>query len=559
MTTIIAIFLAALVLALLITPAVARLGVRLGVVDNPGARKVHRQPIPRIGGLAIYLAFWGAFLPLLVPEIENITNILQDIANEPRMIPLAVGGAVVFVLGLCDDKRGLNPWLKLGVQILAAVIAYWGGIRISNLDLPGIGAVDLGYLALPATVFWILLVINAINLIDGLDGLAAGVSFFACMVLLVLGVIGGRFYLASVTAALAGAILGFLRYNFNPAIIFMGDGGSYFLGFMLANISVIGAVKSQAAASMLIPVIALGVPLLDTVWATVRRFILGRKIFQADREHFHHRLLKLGYSHRKAVLVLYAATIGFGTTALVVVNLQDERAGLILGVVGLAAILGIRRLGYMNYVKGNRLLSWVRELSDDAGLSHERRSFLYEQIQISEAADLDELWRRTTHALELLEFDMAALYLNERHVADREVGGRRSEDGGRRSEVRGRRSEVGKGDERLGEDDRGVVSALRSTVCNRPEAADFVWSRKPLGDRQRFHLRIEMALGGEERQDMGVLVLLKNGESGNLAHYTLKRVEHLRRNVISTMGGILDNGNWVKGFTEDHEGNEMNT
>lgn len=546
MTTIIAIFLTALVLALLITPAVARLGVRLGVVDRPGARKVHRRPIPRIGGLAIYLAFWGAFLPLLAPGIHNATNILYQIAHEPLMIPLALGGAVVFALGLWDDKRGLNPWLKLVVQILAAMVVYFCGVRITSFTLPGIGFVHLGPLALPATVFWILLVINAINLIDGLDGLAAGVSFFACMVLVVLGVIGGRYFLAAVTAALAGAILGFLRYNFNPAIIFMGDGGSYFLGFMLACVSIIGSVKSQAAVSMLIPVIALGVPLLDTVWATVRRFILGRRIFQADREHFHHRLLKLGYSHREAVLVLYAATICCGAVALVAVNLQDERAALILGVVGLAAILGIRRLGYMSYLKGDRLLSWIRELSDDAGFSHERRSFLNEQIQISEAADLDDLWRRTAHALEMLEFDMAGLYLNERHVAHE-----RSKVGGRKSEVGDRETAFGKRDHRAadgglkndrcrGDDDRRVVSALRSTVCNRPEAADFVWTRKSISDHQRFHLRIEMALDREGRENMGILVLLKNGESGNLAHYTLKRVEHLRRNVISTLGRILD-------------------
>ncbi len=413
MTTILAIFLAALVLALLITPAVARLGVRLGIVDRPDARKVHRRPIPRIGGVAIFLAFWGALLPLLVPWVHDCSSILHEVVHNPRLIPLALGAVVVFLLGLYDDKRGLNAWLKFGVQAVAAAIAYAGGIQIQSLTLPGIGSFHLGYLALPVTVFWILLVINAINLIDGLDGLAAGVSFFACMVLVVLGVISGNHPVAFLMAGLAGAILGFLRYNFNPAIVFMGDSGSYFLGYMLATVGIFGAVKSQTATALLIPVIALGVPLLDTVWATVRRFILGRRIFQPDREHFHHRLLKLGYSHRKAVLVLYAATIGCGILALLAVNLQDERAGLILAAVAVVAILGIRRLGYLNYVKSERLVSWIRELSDDAGISHERRSFLYQQIQISEAEDLDQLWRRTATTLEMLGFDVAALYLKK--------------------------------------------------------------------------------------------------------------------------------------------------
>ena len=383
-----------------------------------------------------------------MPWVRDRTNILQLVAREPCLICIAVGGALVFALGLLDDKRGIRAWIKFGVQALAAAIVYFGGVQIQSVSLPGLGAFKLGILGLPVTVLWVLLVINAINLIDGLDGLAAGVSFFACMVLVVLGVIGGNYLVATLMAALAGAIFGFLRYNFNPAVVFMGDGGSYFLGFMIATVGILGAIKSQTAAALLIPVIALGVPLLDTIWATIRRFLMGRRIFQADREHFHHRLLKLGYSHRKAVLVLYAATIGCGVLALVAVNLQDERTGLILALIAVMAILGIRRLGYLNYVKSERLVSWIRELSDDAGISHERRSFLYQQIQISEARDLDELWQRTSQAIEALEFDVAALYLqngNGRKTEDGKGGGRRTEvgkDGGQRAEVGGRKQQI---------------------------------------------------------------------------------------------------------------------
>ncbi len=549
MTTILVIFLVALLLALLITRPVARLGVRLGIVDIPSARKVHRQPVPRIGGLTIYLAFWGAFLPLAVPWLRDCSNLLHEIGLEPRLIPMAMGGTMVFVLGLCDDKYGLNAWFKLGVQAVAATIVYWGGIQIQTLGIPGLGTFNLGILALPATVFWILLVINAINLIDGLDGLAGGVCFFVCMVLVVLGVIGQNYIVVLLMAALAGATLGFLRYNFNPAVIFMGDGGSYFLGYMLASVSVLGAIKSQTAAALSIPVIALGVPLLDTIWATIRRFLLGRRIFQPDRDHFHHRLIKLGYSHRKAVLVLYGVTICCGAAALMLVNLRDERAALILGVVALAAILGIRRLGYMKYMKSSRLISWVRELGDDAGLSHERRSFLYEQMQINEATDLNELWRCTVCALEVLEFDMAAMYLNKKR---QDSGCQMQDTGGRREEAEDSGFTFGcalttckdksfrQMEREEGEADRREALALQSSVCNRLEVPDFVWMRSPLNDpRHRFQLRIEMALNSGEVQDLGILVLLKNGGQNGASDYTLKRVEHLRRNMVATLDEIL--------------------
>ncbi|WP_084517318.1 glycosyltransferase family 4 protein [Desulfatiglans anilini] len=536
MTTITVIFLIALTLALVNTPLVAKVGLRLGIVDPPGERKIHRRPVPRIGGAAIFLSFWGSFLPVLSPWVREKTNVLQLIASEPALFAIALGSAIAFGLGLWDDKRGLGPWKKFGVQILAGAIAYFGGVQIQGVSVPGVGTFHLGWVALPVTVFWILLVMNAINLIDGLDGLAAGVSFFACMVLVALSVIGHHLLVAALMAALAGAILGFLRYNFNPAKIFMGDGGSYFLGYMIATSSIIGSIKGQAAVTLLIPVIAMGVPLLDTMWATVRRFLMGKAIFQADREHFHHRLLRLGYSHRKAVLLLYGASIMFGILALALVNLQDERAALILGAIAVVVILGIRRLGYMNYLKGKRLMAWIRELGDAAGLSHERRSFLYEQIQISEASDLEELWRRTAHALGMLEIDLAALYLNGNKNGNKKGGGKKE---GRPFEMR---APQGAGCLMFGPGnmDRRLTAALHASVCSRIDPPDFVWSRTPLSDiRQRYQLRLELALIGEESENLGTLVLLKNGGSGATSHYTLKRVEHLRRNVIGTLENIL--------------------
>ena len=296
MTSIIAIFVFSLIFSLILTPLVRRVSVKYGLVDMPSARKVHSLPIPRTGGAAIYMAFFLSFIPAIFYK----TRILDLLAQDPRLLYLVLGGCVVFGLGFFDDVRKMNTYVKLTVQILAALIVYAGGIRIDFVVLNGVFGWHFGWLSLPITVLWVILVINAMNLIDGLDGLAAGVSFFVCTVLLALCVLDGRYLVAIGFAALAGSTLGFLKYNFNPASIFLGDGGSYFLGYMLATLSMLGSIKSQAALTIIIPIIALGLPLMDTIWSTARRFIFGQRLFMPDRDHFHHRLLRLGYTHRRA-------------------------------------------------------------------------------------------------------------------------------------------------------------------------------------------------------------------------------------------------------------------
>ena len=405
MTTIIAIFSLSLVISLILTPLSAKTAAKCGLVDIPTHRKVHLDPIPHTGGMAIYISFYLAFIPILFFK----TKIADLLLLEPRIICLIIGAGIVFGMGLWDDVRKIKPDLKLGVQIVAALITYLGGIRIEAVALPGMPTWVLGWMSLPLTVFWILLVINAINLTDGLDGLAAGVSFFVCMILLILCVLAERFLAAIVLAGLSGATLGFLRYNFNPAIIFLGNGGSYFLGYLLATLSILGSIKSQAAATILIPVIALGVPLMDTVWSTVRRFILGRKIFQPDKDHIHHRLMQLGYSHQRAVLILYAATIGMGVIALFLIHAKDGQAALFLLIVGMFVIIGIRKLGYLSYFSRDRLVRWVGDISDEMGLSRDRRSFLGLQVEASKSKNLDELWTHITRAAQTLEFDIATL------------------------------------------------------------------------------------------------------------------------------------------------------
>lgn len=414
MTTLLVIFCLALALALALTPVVARLARRARIVDMPSDRSVHIEPMPRAGGVAIYLAFYLTFLPALFYQ----TKILDLLFQEPRLVYLVLGGCVAFGLGLWDDIVRVDARVKLAVQTLAALIVYYGGIRISTVSIPGLyGPQELGWLGLPATVLWVLVVMNAINLTDGLDGLAAGVSFFVAMVLLVLCVLNERFLVAMSLAALAGATLGFLWHNFNPATIFLGDAGSYFLGYMLAALSMLGSIKSQAAVTILIPMIALGVPLMDTFWSALRRFAKGQKIFVPDREHFHHRLLSLGYTHRRAVLTLYGITVCLGVMALMLVNLHDERAALLLLLVGLILIGGIRKLGYLDYLAAHRFTRWVRNVSDELGLRQARRVFLAKQVALLEARSVDEFWERLVSAGAALDLTYLELNLEANGLA----------------------------------------------------------------------------------------------------------------------------------------------
>jgi UDP-N-acetylmuramyl pentapeptide phosphotransferase/UDP-N-acetylglucosamine-1-phosphate transferase/glycosyltransferase involved in cell wall biosynthesis len=414
MTTIVFVFGLAAVLAFLMTPPVGALARRLRIVDQPGERRVHRDVTPRAGGVAVYLAFTLAFLTAVAARGLR----LDALPHDPRIAALLLGGALAFGLGLWDDAWTLRPGLKLAGQMSAALIAYAGGIHILKVSAPPIGTLELGWLSLPATVLWFVLVINALNLIDGLDGLAAGITLFVALTLLIVLDSNTRLIAAFGLAALAGACVGFLRHNFHPASIFLGDSGSYFLGYSLAALSILGSVKSEATVAILIPIIALGVPVMDALWAPVRRFILGQRLFHPDRDHIHHRLLKLGYTHRRAVLTLYAITLLMGLVALSLVHARSDRAALILVLVGVGAFIGIRRLGYLAFIHKRRLVGWLSTVGDELGLRRSRRSFLECQVAISQAAGVGELWEAIRAAGRFLDLDYCALSVNGRNGDD---------------------------------------------------------------------------------------------------------------------------------------------
>lgn len=331
-------FLIALFVALIATPAVIVLADKTGAMDAPDARKVHKGPMPRIGGLAIYCGFMAAIMAML-----NFADLTQEIAN--GVIGLLLGGTLIVIIGLIDDYKNLPAKVKLLGQILAACVVVYFDVRIDVITDPFGDYLYLEYLAVPATVFWIVGLTNTVNLIDGLDGLAAGVSTIASLTIMLVALQEDVMIVALFTAALAGAALGFLRYNFNPAKIFMGDTGSMFLGFILAGISVIGAVKCTATIALIVPILALGLPIMDTTFAIIRRYRGGVPIFKPDKGHLHHRLLDLGFSQRQAVLLMYVISALLGLSAVALNEVSGGMSIVIVVCVLLVVFLGARKLG----------------------------------------------------------------------------------------------------------------------------------------------------------------------------------------------------------------------
>ncbi|MBO4780274.1 MAG: undecaprenyl/decaprenyl-phosphate alpha-N-acetylglucosaminyl 1-phosphate transferase [Selenomonadaceae bacterium] len=329
----------ALIVSLLLMPAVILLANKTGAMDAPNARKVHKKPIPRIGGLGIYAGFMAAIIFVAV-KFGIDSGQIKD------AVGLLLSGSLIVALGLADDYKNLPAKVKLLGQICAAAVLVFGfDVRIDFVTDPFGGYIYLEWFAIPATIFWLVGLTNTVNLIDGLDGLAAGVAAIASFTILLIALEQNFVLVAIITAALAGAAVGFLKYNFHPAEIFMGDTGSMFLGFMLAGISVTGAVKSVATIALIVPIFALGLPILDTTFAIVRRLRGGVPIFKPDKGHLHHRLLSVGFTQRQAVLLMYVISALFGLSAIALTAVSYQIAVLILLLVVAAIIYGVRKLG----------------------------------------------------------------------------------------------------------------------------------------------------------------------------------------------------------------------
>ncbi len=331
------VFLVAAAVSLLATPLARRLAIRLGILDRPEARKIHREAMPLLGGLAVAAGFAAGCL--LAAALAGSHG-----APDTPMLGLAVGALLMVGLGVYDDARGADARLKLSVQAVAALVVIASGSRIGILTNPFGGTWDLGVLSVPVTLLWIIGITNAMNLIDGLDGLAAGIGAIVAATLFVAWMPDSTSFVPLAAIALAGAATGFLRWNFPPARIFLGDTGSLLLGFVIAVLGMQGSLKGTTALALVVPIIALGIPVADTALAILRRGRERRHLFQADREHLHHRLVRIGLTQRQAVLVLYWVSIFLAGTAIMLKNLSPQKGFLLVAMALAAGGLWLRSL-----------------------------------------------------------------------------------------------------------------------------------------------------------------------------------------------------------------------
>ncbi len=395
----------ALVFGLASTELVRRLGHRLEVMDHPdGYRKVHRQPIPRIGGLAIFVAFFGTLTAGLLIRGQVLLDGPIGLTEFGWII---AGGLAVLLVGLWDDVRGLKAHWKLVLLIVISGAMYAGDFRIGWISNPFGGYIYFGLFTLPVTLFWFLGCMNTINFIDGLDGLAAGITLLVAGTMLISGLLTGHTQNAVFAAALIGVTGAFLVFNFHPASIYLGDSGSYLLGFLIACIGLLASRKAHTVVALVVPVTAMGLPIFDTALAILRRWARAVPVFSSDRGHIHHKLLEMGLGHRQAVLVLYAACLALAGIAVIMNASRGERSIVIVLVLALCGALVVRLLGW------NEILLARQRISN--GLEQRKRRghgsrIGYEAVErMRQAGDLDTVWAAFTRAADELEIDHARL------------------------------------------------------------------------------------------------------------------------------------------------------
>jgi UDP-GlcNAc:undecaprenyl-phosphate GlcNAc-1-phosphate transferase len=387
----------AFLIALVLTPICRDVFRSFGVVDQPDdARKVHRYPIPRVGGLAIAASYLLAYL---VVRPDQGSPLEQQLTLVWKLLP---GAALVFALGLLDDLFNLRAWQKLAGQLGAAGLAYWGGVRIMYIAHASTDA----WWNLPLTLLWLLICMNAFNLVDGLDGLAAGVGLFATLTVFTAAMMQHNMVLAVATFPLAGALLGFLCYNFNPATIFLGDSGSLLIGFLLGCYAVIWSNKSATLLGMTAPLIALSIPLLDVALAVLRRFLRRQPIFTADRGHIHHRLLDRGLTPRRVVLLLYGLC-GLAAAFSLLQGVIHSFAGALILLFGVFVLIGIQYLGYAEFDLAGRLL-FSGEFQRTVSAQLDLRKF---RASLAAAVSPAECWQVFRETCEKFGFQQARLTL----------------------------------------------------------------------------------------------------------------------------------------------------
>ncbi len=419
MNTYLALFIIATFSSLILTPLIRRLCERFKLLDLPLAgKKTHSRAVPRMGGVALYLACLIALSSL--PLVDNLlTQALRQYA--PQILVALIPATLVLFLGIYDDLRGTNASVKFAALGLIAVLFYAMGGRVEALSVPFVGSVELPTtVSFLITVFWLVGIANAFNLIDGIDGLATGAALFSSLVILVVSFSREAPLMIVVAIVLCGALAGFLRYNFNPASIFLGDSGALFVGFTLAALSVLGTQKATTAVAVAIPALAFGLPVVDTAVTMTRRLVGGKPLFQGDKEHIHHMLLARGWSQRQVALVLYAVCAAFGLLAMLFTQTGTRSTGFVLFVVVVVVIIAV---GNLRYHEVDELKAGVKRTVGD------RRIRVANNIRVrrasralTKATELGELFDAVSYLLESGEFAYACVQIG--HPAGEEVNER---------------------------------------------------------------------------------------------------------------------------------------
>ncbi len=404
MTTALAVYFASALVALIVTPMVIWIAPRIGAVDRPGVRTIHERPIPRIGGVAIFVAAMT-----LIVAVLCVDNVIGEAFRTKwlQMTTLLCSATFIFLIGLVDDLRGLPARVKFGAELASAIALCAAGIRIETIGLTSTLSLSLGYPGCVLTVLWVVGVTNAVNLSDGLDGLAAGISAIACGVIAILAIYGGNTIMAILALALVGSLSGFLVFNFNPAKIFMGDCGSLFLGYTIAASSVMCMTKSSALVGLALPALALGIPIFDTLFSMLRRFLERRSLFAPDRSHFHHRLLDMGLRQRHAVLAIYLLTGLFTGLGLFMMVCRDLSALVVFACILILLVLVFRVVGAV------RLDETLTGLKQKYALAQrckqEQATFEYLELRFDQVHDENQWWDAICETARRMDFAWVSL------------------------------------------------------------------------------------------------------------------------------------------------------
>jgi len=404
MHTFLCVYLGSAFLAIIITPIVIKLAHRIKAVDRPGVRTIHTRAVPRIGGVTIFLSAM-----ILIVMVLFLDNIIGKAFRNMRLqlISLFCSMTFIFLVGLVDDLKGLPARFKFLAELLAACLLCFVSVRISSIKITEQWTLQLGYLSYPITILWIVGITNAVNLSDGLDGLAAGISAIACGVIVIFAVYSSNAIMAVIMLALLGSLSGFLFFNFNPAKIFMGDCGSLFLGFTIASSSVLCSTKSSALVGIALPVLALGIPIFDTLFSMLRRFLERRRMFAPDRKHFHHMLIDKGIKQRHVVVTIYLITLLFAGLGMFMMVTHDKNSIVIF------ACIIILMLLLFNVVGSVRLRETISGIQNKYEISsrckQEQMKFEDAQLHFRNAHTFEQWWKAACKAAERLDFAWLSL------------------------------------------------------------------------------------------------------------------------------------------------------